>query len=161
MRGGTVKSIIGELLGRRHGIAFGKGGSMSVCFLALSSNQGQVFEAFNLAKLWNLPMLFGCEHTIPTMKTRANLTRKQKPHGDCRSPVFRIYRLLQAGTVYSRTKVNGMDILAVKAAVQHGRMYALDGYGPGVLEYVTYVCNHPKSLLLFSDAKIRDMAGIV
>jgi pyruvate dehydrogenase E1 component alpha subunit len=57
--------------------------------------------------------------------------------------------------------VNGMDILVAKAAVQHGRKYALDGYGPLVLEYVTYVCNHPKSLLLFSDAKIRDMAGIV
>lgn len=28
MRGGTVKSIIGELLGRREGIAYGKGGSM-------------------------------------------------------------------------------------------------------------------------------------
>ncbi len=30
MRGGTVKSIIGELLGRREGIAYGKGGSMHV-----------------------------------------------------------------------------------------------------------------------------------
>lgn len=98
MRGGTVKSIIGELLGRREGIAFGKGGSMhmfatgfyggngivgaqvpvgaGIAFanqyegkdnvtLALygdgASNQGQVFEAFNMAKLWNLPIIFGCE----------------------------------------------------------------------------------------------------
>ena len=28
-----------------------------------ASNQGQVFEAFNMAKLWNLPALFGCEST--------------------------------------------------------------------------------------------------
>ena len=98
MRGGTVKSIIGELLGRREGIAYGKGGSMhmfapgfyggngivgaqvpvgaGIAFaqqyenkgnvtLALygdgASNQGQVFEAFNMAKLWNLPVIFACE----------------------------------------------------------------------------------------------------
>lgn len=35
-------------------------------------------------------------------------------------------------------KVNGMDILAVKAAVQYGREYNLAGNGPLVLEYVTY-----------------------
>ncbi len=98
MRGATVKSIIGELLGRREGIAYGKGGSMHMfskgfyggngivgaqvpvgaglafahkynenknTTVALygdgASNQGQVFEAFNMAKLWNLPILFGCE----------------------------------------------------------------------------------------------------
>lgn len=98
MRGGTVKSIIGELLGRREGIAYGKGGSMhmfapgfyggngivgaqvpvgaGIAFanhyenkknvtLALygdgASNQGQVFEAYNMAKLWNLPIIFACE----------------------------------------------------------------------------------------------------
>lgn len=98
MRGGTVKAIIGELLGRREGIAYGKGGSMhmfstgfyggngivgaqvpvgagiafanqyegkentTVCLYGDgASNQGQVFEAFNMAKLYDLPILFGCE----------------------------------------------------------------------------------------------------
>lgn len=98
MRGGTIRSIIGELLGRREGIAYGKGGSMHmfapnfyggngivgaqvpvgaglafaqqyneepttsiVLYGDGASNQGQVFEAFNMAKLWNLPVLFGCE----------------------------------------------------------------------------------------------------
>lgn len=35
-------------------------------------------------------------------------------------------------------KINGMDVLAVKAAVQYGRQYTLDGHGPLVFEYVTY-----------------------
>ncbi len=103
MRGASVKSIIGELLGRRGGVSFGKGGSMHMfthgfyggngivgaqvpvgaglafahqyegridnATVALygdgASNQGQVFEAFNMAKLWNLPILFGCESKLP------------------------------------------------------------------------------------------------
>lgn len=35
-------------------------------------------------------------------------------------------------------KINGMDILAVKAAVEYGRKYTVEGHGPLVYEYVTY-----------------------
>ncbi|KAH0565635.1 alpha subunit of pyruvate dehydrogenase [Trichoglossum hirsutum] len=162
MRGGTVKSIIGELLGRREGIAYGKGGSMhmfakgfyggngivgaqvpvgaglafadkylgrpniTICLYGDgASNQGQVFEAYNMAKLWNLPVLFGCENNKYGMGTAAN-----------RAAALTDY--YKRGQYIPGLKVNGMDVLAVKAAVQYGRQYALAGNGPLVLEYVTY-----------------------
>lgn len=107
MRGGAVKQILGELLGRRGGISYGKGGSMHmfaenfyggngivgaqvpvgagigfsqyyndekattlVLYGDGAANQGQVFEAFNMAKLWNLPILFGCESRFSHSRLR-------------------------------------------------------------------------------------------
>ncbi|OJD14026.1 pyruvate dehydrogenase (acetyl-transferring) E1 component, alpha subunit [Emergomyces pasteurianus Ep9510] len=162
LRGGTVKSIIGELLGRREGIAYGKGGSMHMfakgfyggngivgaqvpvgAGLAFAqqyneektttitlygdgaSNQGQVFEAFNMAKLWNLPCIFGCENNKYGMGTSAN-----------RSSALTDY--YKRGQYIPGLKVNGMDVLAIKAAVQYGREYTVAGNGPLVFEYVTY-----------------------
>lgn len=141
MRGGTVKSIIGELLGRREGIAYGKGGSMhmfapgfyggngivgaqvpvgaGIAFanqyenkknvtIALygdgASNQGQVFEAYNMAKLWNLPIIFACESTSYSMWSRFRILiegRQQVRHGYFRKPLLRSHRLLQAWSIHS------------------------------------------------------------
>ena len=162
MRGGTVKSIIGELLGRREGIAYGKGGSMhmfspgfyggngivgaqvpvgaGIAFaqqyegkkqvtLALygdgASNQGQVFEAYNMASLWKLPVIFGCENNKYGMGTAAN-----------RSSAITDY--YKRGQYIPGLKINGMDVLAVKAAVKYGKEYCAAGKGPLVYEYVTY-----------------------
>jgi len=162
MRGGTVKSIIGELLGRRDGIAYGKGGSMhmfapgfyggngivgaqvpvgaGIAFanqyegkdavtLSLygdgASNQGQVFEAFNMAKLWNLPVIFGCENNKYGMGTSAS-----------RSSALTEY--YKRGQYIPGIKINGMDVLAVMAAVKYGKEYASAGKGPLVFEFVTY-----------------------
>ncbi|KAF1961929.1 pyruvate dehydrogenase E1 component subunit alpha [Byssothecium circinans] len=162
MRGGSVKSIIGELLGRREGIAYGKGGSMhmfapgfyggngivgaqvpvgaGIAFaqqyenkknvtVALygdgASNQGQVFEAYNMAKLWNLPVIFGCENNKYGMGTAAN-----------RSSALTDY--YKRGQYIPGLKINGMDVLAVKAATQFGKEWAAAGKGPLVYEFVTY-----------------------
>ncbi|KAK4138315.1 hypothetical protein BT67DRAFT_393596 [Trichocladium antarcticum] len=162
MRGGTVRSIIGELLGRREGIAYGKGGSMHmftkgffggngivgaqvpvgaglafaqkyndtknatiVLYGDGASNQGQVFEAFNMAKLWKLPALFGCENNKYGMGTSA-----------ARSSALTDY--YKRGQYIPGLKVNGMDVLAVKAAVQYGKQWTQEDNGPLVLEYVTY-----------------------
>ncbi|ORY69968.1 pyruvate dehydrogenase E1 component alpha subunit [Pseudomassariella vexata] len=163
MRGATVRSIVGELLGRREGIAYGKGGSMHMfskgfyggngivgaqvpvgAGLAFAhkymgrknasiilygdgaSNQGQVFEAFNMAKLWKLPAMFGCENNKYGMGTAAN-----------RSSALTDY--YKRGQYIPGLKVNGMDVLAVRAAVKYGKEYTTAGEGgPLVLEYVTY-----------------------
>lgn len=187
MRGGTVRSIIGELLGRREGIAYGKGGSMhmfaknffggngivgaqvpvgaglafaqqyngeantTICLYGDgASNQGQVFEAFNMAKLWNLPVMFGCE----SMFYFLFLFLPVFYHVGCMLTSFAIDNKYGMGTAANRSsaltdyykrgqyipgiKVNGMDVLAIKAAVQYGREYTVGGHGPLVFEYVTY-----------------------
>ena len=179
MRGGTVKSIIGELLGRRDGIAYGKGGSMhmfakgfyggngivgaqvpvgagiafanqyngndntTLCLYGDgASNQGQVFEAFNMAKLWNLPILFGCESTpphVPIYVHNANTVLDNKyGMGTAAARAAALTEYYKRGQYIPGLKVNGMDILAVKAAVEYGKRYTVAGHGPLVLEYVTY-----------------------
>ncbi|CAK7271960.1 alpha subunit of pyruvate dehydrogenase [Sporothrix epigloea] len=162
MRGSPVRKVIGELLGRQGGISYGRGGSMHMfekgfyggngivgaqvpvgAGLAFAhkylekknatiilygdgaSNQGQVFEAFNMAKLWKLPALFGCENNKYGMGTSAS-----------RSSALTDY--YKRGQYIPGLKVNGMDVLAVKAAVQYGKDWTQNDNGPLVLEYVTY-----------------------
>ncbi|KAL4895089.1 dehydrogenase E1 component-domain-containing protein [Aspergillus ambiguus] len=162
MRGGTIKSIIGELLGRRGGISYGKGGSMhmfcesffggngivganvplgaGIAFAQQyndagnvtinlygdgAANQGQVHEAFNMAKLWNLPVIFGCENNKYGMGTSVE-----------RASAMTDY--YKRGQYIPGLRVNGMDVLAVLAAVRHGKQYVQAGKGPLLYEYQTY-----------------------
>lgn len=92
-----------------------------------ASNQGQVFETFNMAKLWNLPALFIIENNQYAMGTaveratgRADLSHR----GDS----FAIPGKL----------VDGMNVLEVKDATEKAVKHIRAGKGPMILEMKTY-----------------------
>ncbi|KAJ8473697.1 hypothetical protein ONZ45_g16205 [Pleurotus djamor] len=163
LRGGTIKGVIGELLGRQAGMSNGKGGSMHIftptffggngivgaqvpvgagiafaekylerpnATFAMygdgASNQGQVFEAFNMAKLWNLPCVFVCENNKYGMGTSAERSSSNTEY-------------FTRGDKIPGIQANGMDIIAVRQAVQYARKWTVeDKKGPLLLEFVTY-----------------------
>ncbi|SNX85137.1 probable PDA1 - pyruvate dehydrogenase (lipoamide) alpha chain precursor [Melanopsichium pennsylvanicum] len=90
-----------------------------------ASNQGQVFEAYNMSKLWNLPCVFVCENNKYGMGTSAE-----------RSSMNTQY--YTRGDVIPGLQVNAMDVLAVAAATKHASDFTLGGNGPLLMELVTY-----------------------
>ena len=91
-----------------------------------ASNQGQVFEAFNMAKLWELPCVFVTENNKFGMGTSAE-----------RSSMNTAY--YTRGDVIPGLQVNAMDVLAVSAATKWASEFTLgEGNGPLLMEMVTY-----------------------
>jgi len=89
-----------------------------------ASNQGQVFEAYNIAKLWDLPAIFVCENNkygMGTSSERSSANNKYYTRGDYIPGIW----------------ADGMDILAVKEATAYARDYAMNR-GPIVMEMETY-----------------------
>lgn len=165
--GMDARGVMAELMGRATGYSKGKGGSMHMfsreknfmgghgivgANVALGTgigfahkyrksnavsvtyygdgagNQGQVYESFNMAALWNLPVIYVLENNKYSMGTSVERHAAMPDQLYNRGSVFGI-----PGYV-----VDGMDILAVKAAGEMAVQYVRDGNGPIILEMKTY-----------------------
>src|SRR6202166_1860850 len=92
-----------------------------------ASNQGQVYEAFNMAELWKLPVVYVIENNKYAMGTSVERASAQ-PNFSKRGASFNI----------PGEQVDGMDVRAVKAAGERAVAFARGGKGPYILEMMTY-----------------------
>jgi pyruvate dehydrogenase E1 component alpha subunit len=92
-----------------------------------AANQGQVYEAFNMAALWELPVVFVIENNQYAMGT-AMARSTSSPDIYTRGAAFGI----------KGEAVDGMDVLAVKEAGEKAVAHCRAGKGPFILEIKTY-----------------------
>ena len=164
--GMDAKGVMAELTGREGGYSKGKGGSMhmfskekhfygghgivgaqvplgaglafadkylgndNVTFTYFgdgAANQGQVYETYNMAELWSLPVVFVIENNQYAMGTSMKRSTKSTT-------------LYGRGLAYGipGEQVDGMDVLAVKAAGEKAVAHCRAGNGPYILEMMTY-----------------------
>jgi pyruvate dehydrogenase E1 component alpha subunit len=124
--------IVGAQVSLGAGLAFGHkysndGGVCLAYFGDGASNQGQVYEAMNMASLWKLPIIFVIENNGYAMGTAVK-RGSAETHFYRRGTAFRIPGM----------DVNGMDVLEVRQAANVALDYVRAGNGPVLMEVRTY-----------------------
>ncbi len=124
--------IVGGQVSLGTGLAFANKyrGNGAVCLTYFgdgAANQGQVYESFNMAELWKLPIVYVIENNRYAMGTSVVRSSAQTDFSR-RGASFNI----------PGEQVDGMDVRAVKAAAERAIAFTRAGKGPYILEMQTY-----------------------
>src|SRR5688500_17998096 len=124
--------IVGAQVPLGTGLAFANRyrGNDNVCLTYFgdgAANQGQVYESFNMAELWSLPVVYVIENNRYAMGTAIHRSSAT-------------VELAQRGLSFGieGEQVDGMDVRAVKAAGEKAVKLCREGKGPYILEMLTY-----------------------
>ncbi len=124
--------IVGAQVSLGTGLAFAakyrKSDNVSVAYFGDgAANQGQVYESFNMARIWNLPVIYIIENNQYAMGTSVSRSSSE----------VELYRRGESFRIPGK-QVDGMNVLEVRAAMDEAVKHCREGNGPFVLEMKTY-----------------------
>jgi pyruvate dehydrogenase E1 component alpha subunit len=124
--------IVGAQVSLGTGLAFAHkykndGGVCLAYFGDGAANQGQVYESFNMAELWSLPVIYVIENNQYAMGTSVKRSSSE-------AQLFRRGESFRIPGI----QVNGMDVKDVRGAAEEALAWVRAGKGPLLLEVMTY-----------------------